>query len=139
MKKITNEITTTGLVICPVCNRPPSWLAGGRLHSSPMVRITMSNLDALVHNCCLHLLYTDINGQISIHRRRKLILAFLPACGKFLSGAAHLAHMLFKHGIKDGLAKLNTAQVQSKDAAGWFEKGEINNEYRTRRSKANRP
>ncbi len=114
-KKITNEISSTGLVICPVCNRPPSWLSAGKVHTSPMVRITMSNLDALIHNICLHRLYTDINGQISIHAREKFLLNFLPACSKFLIGLGSLTYLLYKHGITAGLAEFNSTQQRRKD------------------------
>jgi hypothetical protein len=120
VKKITNELSSTGLVICPVCNRPPTWLEGGKTHTSPLVRITMSNLDALIHNCCLHQLYTDINGQITIHYRRKFLLNFIPASVKFLSGAAGLVRLLCRHGIKDGLAEFRIKQAIKKDVSTWF-------------------
>ncbi|MGD9642807.1 MAG: hypothetical protein AB7V08_08715 [Elusimicrobiales bacterium] len=105
IKKITNEVSTSGQVVCPVCNRPGSWREGGRLHTSPMVRIVLANLDALVHNCCLHRLYTDINGQLVIHYRRKFLLNLLPGCWRFVSGALRLAGLMLKHGVKEGAAK----------------------------------
>jgi len=110
LKKITNEISTTGLAICPVCNHSASWMEGGMVHTSPLVRIQLSNLDALVHRCCLHRLYTDINGQISIHYRKKFLLNLIPACGKFLSGAASLTRLLFKYGVKAGLEQFKTSR-----------------------------
>ncbi len=121
-KKITNELSTTGLVICPVCNRPPSWIEGGRVHTSPMVRIVMANLNALIHHCCLSQLYTDINGQIRILRRKMLILKFVPACWKFLSGCAHLISLICRRGLKDGLAQFNQDQLRRKDVGQFFKR-----------------
>ena len=118
--KITNELSSTGLVICPVCNRPPSWGEGGKIFSSPMVRITISNLDALIHNGCLHQLYTDIDGQIRIQRRWQLIFGFLPACSKFLSGAASLVRLMFKHGVTEGLVQFKISQLVKKDVQDFF-------------------
>ncbi|MCX5785694.1 MAG: hypothetical protein NTX59_08385 [Elusimicrobia bacterium] len=110
LKKITNELSSTGLTICPVCNQPPNWFKDGKLHTSPMVNIELNNLDALVHRCCLHQLYTDINGQIRIHYRKKFLLTFIPACGKFLVGAAKLIRLLSKHGIKAGLEQFKNSR-----------------------------
>ena len=118
--KITNAISSTGMVICPVCNRPPSWREGERIFSSPMVRISISNLDALIHNGCLHQLYTDIEGQIRIHRRRALIFGFLPACGKFLRGAAGLVRLMFKHGVTEGLVQFRISRIVKKDVQDFF-------------------
>ncbi len=110
LKKITNEISTTGLAICPVCNRSAAWVDGKAVHTSPLVRIQLNNLDALVHRCCLHRLYTNINGQINIHYRRKFLLNFVPTCGKFLFGVASLTRRLFKYGIKAGLEQFKNSR-----------------------------
>ena len=105
--KIVNEVSTTGLVICPVCNRPGTWAEHGRNRTSPMVRVIISNFDALVHQCCLPHLYKDIDGQIRFHRRKGLLLGFPVACWKFMSGSMRLSWLMLRHGVKGGVAEFN--------------------------------
>lgn len=62
---VTNETNDKGAVLCVVCGKPATWrLAGGVRYTSPMRRVRVRNIDALVHECCLQALYDDIARQL---------------------------------------------------------------------------
>lgn len=111
MKTITNELGPDGVLLCPVCGRPGTWREGIRSLTSPMVRVIIGNLNALVHRSCLNRLYGDIERQLVASRRRKLLLGFLPACWSFLRGAAQLIGLICKHGPRDAVRKFRQAHM----------------------------
>jgi hypothetical protein len=111
MQPITNERGQGGVLLCPVCNRPGTWREGARSFTSSFVRVRISNLDALVHVCCLNRLYRDIEDQIAVARRRRLLLGFFPACWRFLRGSAQLLGMIWKDGPKDAARKFRQARI----------------------------
>ena len=59
-ERVKNTSDGSGLLLCPICNRPSVWpeLKPGdtktRMYTSPMRRIKNWKYDALVHQCCIH-------------------------------------------------------------------------------------
>lgn len=80
---IKNEVSSTGAVICVVCNRPGTWhVAKDVTYTSPLRRVKVRNLDALVHECCLPKLYADMARQL----RRALWISRVKQLGRASAG-----------------------------------------------------
>ena len=62
---IVNERNDKGAVLCPVCGKPATWVIAKEVrYTSPMRRVRVRNIDALVHECCLRELYASMGRQL---------------------------------------------------------------------------
>jgi|GEM_PF-3902350 hypothetical protein len=79
MNKIQNETCPDGLALCPVCNKPATWrISKDAWFTSPMRKVKVRNLDALVHEVCLPTLYADIAAQL----KRALLISRAKQVGR---------------------------------------------------------